>query len=1144
MKKRYVIVLASFLGSVWIGMGQGLDYFTSRNASHTGTVLITKLPLSVVNKTFYDPNLLSTAAPAIKVEGNLGTFPEIGNGNTSPQGTNNTLFSTQYIGASQTKSYRIKNIGDSSLEVVSVSIEGLHPDDFTITLHPETPIEPNEFSIFEIQFSPLVSGVRNALVSINTNAPQDNPYTFAIRGTGLCTASALTIYPTHGPVGSVVMINGSDFGNETTALINGKAMPVVVFDSHTIEVLVPDDAATGTITVINDIGCMGNVPFTVINHQIGGCEGTAALPDLFISEVTDATLGGLSYIELYNGTGKTVNLNDYSIAVYSNGSATASSTIQLNPYDLKNNATYVLAIGVAKNPTPSNSCSHHGGHGELANQKSSTSGINKKDNAHDAIRLLKSGGTIVVDQFGVYRDNSWMDATIITGDRGFNFRRLNTATVLPNPNFDLQDWNIIDWIGSGASSCDTNDYSDIGYYDYSGGASPVITRHPTAPSSSCTLMTTLTVSGQSGLAGNIPIYQWFYNAPNTADWMEISPTDPNYSGQQSDTLNILNTLNVEGFQYYVQVRELRNTCYTASQAVRITIDKTVWDGHQWHPKPPDHITIAIIGADYTTTKTTDSFTACALYISPGATLTIADNSYVEVITDVIVDALSPTNFGQIVVETKGAFVQRGDDYQAGTFTLHPMAEASVNKSTDIKQHWYDYTYWSSPVVNETVESVLSMASPNRRFYFNALNFEDTDGDNIDDNGDDWQPASGQMIPGVGYAATSNKSGVFPRVDTTTFYGAFNTGNIDVTIHTNSNPNDNDWNFIGNPYASAIDFKLVYQENPKVIEGVALLWSHASPPLADNPGNAVLNFSQNDYAIISVGSGNLAGGKDEIPLDFIPSGQGFFVIGAELGGLLTFKNAMRQADTSSNIQFFKPDPTVKPNKFWLNLTSDNGVFNQILVAYVDGATNAYDGMAYDVERHLSHGSGAYLYTEIPENPHKFAIQGKASASLSLEEEIPIGFNSSITQPTLYTLSIARLEGPFFDKNTVYLKDDALNITHNLSDSDYSFTSDKGDFNTRFTIVFKDQALSTENTIADQNKLVLVELPNEKLHISMTAPLTMTSIEIIDLLGRTLHHLAGHYTTTIVDLSHLNQAVYLVKIKLSNGRSIIKRRIKKY
>ncbi|MBA6152114.1 choice-of-anchor D domain-containing protein [Gelidibacter maritimus] len=1089
----------------------------------------------------YVSGVLNVMAPEIRVEANVHPFLEIVNGDMSPFSLRNTLFAAQYVGASQSKSYRILNLGNLDLSVPSVSIIGANPDDFTITVHPTATIFPGTFSILEIEFSPLAAGVRNAIVSIVNNDSDENPYTFAIRGTGLCITTSHMASPIHGPTGTIVTVTGTNFDGATSASMNGIVMATTLINSTSIEVTIPENAATGHIVVVNSIGCTSSIPFTIIDSQVGGCEGSAALSDLFISEVTDATVGGLSYIEIYNGTGVSVPLGEYSLGIYNNGSSDPTSTIPLQDVALANNSTYVVAIGAAANPTNSNSCPQDGGNGQFAALTSTLiSGINKKDNEHDVIRLLKSNGTEVVDEFGVYMDNTWMDATLITGDRGFNFRRLNTALLLPNPIFNLSDWNVIDWVGSGPSSCPTNDYSDIGHFDFSGGASPLVTLQPMAPSSSCVLNATLTVSGVEGVPGGHPLtYQWYYNAPGTANWVEIFATNLDYSGQQSDHLNILSTLDLDGYQYYVQIRENNATCYSASNAVRLKLNQTTWDGFTWNPSIPDQNTTAIINGNYTTSPTSGSFTACNLVVNSGFTLDITEDYYVEVITDVLVKGNSPTNFGDIFVDSNAAFIQRGDDANAGTFTLEIPASARVRKHTAEKQNWYDYTYWSSPVTNETVESVLSMASPSRRFYFEAANYEDTNGDDVDDNGDDWQLATGRMIPGVGYASTSNNSGTFPRIDTTTFNGEFNNGNISVTIHTNTIATDNDWNFIGNPYPSAIDYKLVHSQNSDVISGAAYLWSQASPPLASNPGNQVLNFNRNDYAIITVGSGNIAGGKDEMPSDFIPSGQGFFVIGIHDGGTLTFKNSMRMADATSNSQFFRNAPSDVPNKFWINLTSDNGIFNQILVAYVEGATDGVDGFAYDAERNRSTGLGAIIYTEITDSNKKYAIQGKAVSSLSSDEEVSIGFKTSITQPTLYSLSVAQLQGQFFDDNELFLKDNLLNIHHNLSVSDYHFTSETGEFNDRFVIVFKSQTLSISDYILDTNEVSIIERRNGHVEFSVGQNLNIKSVEIIDVMGRTLNYLKGSKATEIYDLNSLSQAAYIARVKLSNGQIISKR-----
>lgn len=256
--------------------------------------------------------------------------------------------------------------------------------------------------------------------------------------------------------------------------------------------------------------------------------------------------------------------------------------------------------------------------------------------------------------------------------------------------------------------------------------------------------------------------------------------------------------------------------------------------------------------------------------------------------------------------------------------------------------------------------------------------------------------------------------------------------------------------------------------------------------------------------------------------------------------------MRRADTSSNNQFFDPIDmsNTDPNKLWLNLTSDNGVFNQILVAYVNGATNDYDGWTFDAPRNLSSNLSAIIYTSIDTSNKKFAVQGKDINSLSLDEVIPVGFKSTIEEPTLYTFSIAQLEGNFVTNNTIYLVDYDMNVTHNLSNSDYSFTSEVGEFENRFEIVFNEDALSINEFNASISNLSIIELNSGKVQFKFThSNLEMSSIEIIDLLGRTIYNLKANSNTETYNLSNLSNATYIAKVKLSNGQTITKKAIKR-
>ncbi|SFC93945.1 lamin tail domain-containing protein [Algibacter pectinivorans] len=570
------------------------------------------------------------------------------------------------------------------------------------------------------------------------------------------------------------------------------------------------------------------------------------------------------------------------------------------------------------------------------------------------------------------------------------------------------------------------------------------------------------------------------------------------------------------------------------------ISTTIYTG-SWSSGPPDSLTKSVvISSDYTTT--TEDIVGCSLTVDAGAILTIANGTFAEIENDVTIN-------GTLVVETQGNFVQRDN---AGTFTNNGTSR--VNKTTATKAAWYYYTYWSSPVVGETTTNVFPDVDGDRRFWFNAVNFVDTNNDNIDDNADAWQYAlatngTDNMLPGVGYAVTEDRlfSNFAPGTGSASFEGEFNTGDIDTNISFNTTNRGTNWNFIGNPYPSAVDFEAFYAANAGVVDGTAYFWSQATPPSGANPGNEQSNFSRNDYAMYAAGSGGgVAGASEETPTQYIPSGQGFFIAG--LANMpATFTNAMRMADVTSNTQFFKNSSakqnTAKANRLWVNLTSDNGIFNQILVAYVDGATNGIDNGAYDAKRFLTPDFNTTLYSIIKGSNTKFAIQGKAINSLTEDEIINLGFATNIDVATLYTFSIAQLEGDFLGNNIIYLKDNLLNKVHNLSDSDYSFTSEVGEFNDRFEILFKaNTTLSIDNNTLDAKALKIVELNDN--HVQFTASKNITAVGIFDLLGRQLYQFSGNATTATYKLSQLNSgSIYIAKVELSSGAIITKKAVKK-
>ena len=610
-------------------------------------------------------------------------------------------------------------------------------------------------------------------------------------------------------------------------------------------------------------------------------------------------------------------------------------------------------------------------------------------------------------------------------------------------------------------------------------------------------------------------------------------------------IQIVFRLDAGGEDIAIDNIEIWGTAVSCSPAV-------TWDGAAWdNVTGPDINTAAIIDGNYDT-GTDGNLVACSLTINTGDRLTIDNASYVEVENDITVD-------GQLYIETQGSLVQNNN---GASFTDNSTNGVRLRK-TKTMQNALSYTYWSSPMSNETIQDALGVTPGDRRFRFDAASFVDTmteidntntfdpGPDDIDDDGDDWVLyTTGTMTAGVGYATTASEivgPGGYPSTESFDFFGAFNNGTVTVALVNNSGGAYNDWNLIGNPYPGAIDVDQFFSTNSGLVD-VVYLWDQATPPNGNTGGNENSNFSVDDYAIIN-GTGEIGarGDTGTRPVRYIASGQAFFVEALAAGNVV-FNNAMRV--TGNNTQFFKggngkaaKTSSSVSNKIWLNLGSDNGISNQILIGYVNGASKEVDATFYDAPRNLSPHVAAILYSNIENSDKKFAIQGKAPSDLNETEIISLGFKTTIDVATLYTISLADVQGNFLTSNTVYLKDNLLNKTHNLSASDYNFTSEVGEFNDRFEIAFSAQALSNDEFNLENGKLRIVELNDDLVQFTVPKESRIATVTIFDMLGRQLYNLKGANSSETYKLSKLDNTIFIAKVGLIDGTLITKKAIKK-
>lgn len=539
----------------------------------------------------------------------------------------------------------------------------------------------------------------------------------------------------------------------------------------------------------------------------------------------------------------------------------------------------------------------------------------------------------------------------------------------------------------------------------------------------------------------------------------------------------------------------------------------------WNNGFPDIYRDVIINSDYNTGILSD-IEACNLTINQGKTLEIESNQYGTIQSDVIVH-------GTLNVLQEGSLLMLDNDgliVNNGAITIHKT-------TTQLKQH--DYTYWSSPAKTASLETVFH-ASPQNSFYtFYTQNYSDLNEDGLDDDENAWVRASGGMIAGKGYTAMAPNTNPFIETQSVIFTGEVNNGFVHVPVYESAdlaNTTD-DFNLIGNPYPSGIDARLFlnHPDNENVIGGTIYLWTH------NTAANQSL-YSSDDYAAFTVGTGGIvAVSQGEIPTGTIASGQGFFVEAIQ-DGTLTFSNEMRTKTGNDN--FFKENtskkqPTENETKIWLNLYNDEGVFNQILIGFLEEATQAveqkFDGLRFD-------GNNFFSFYSIAENQN-LAIQG--TKPWQADAVIPLGYTSKIKNKITLKIGIDHLEGEIVDQE-VYLQDNLLHKLHNLKVEDYTFETElEGNFDDRFTLQFNQQVLNNTGFISRKNTLI-VKNEGDFICIATSENNDIDLVKIYDILGRKILVQNVHKREIRISKNTFHsKGMYILQVQLENNQVLIQK-----
>jgi hypothetical protein len=580
---------------------------------------------------------------------------------------------------------------------------------------------------------------------------------------------------------------------------------------------------------------------------------------------------------------------------------------------------------------------------------------------------------------------------------------------------------------------------------------------------------------------------------------------------------------------------------------------STWNGTTWNPQPPNNNRNAIIDGNYNELA---DFTCKSLTVNTGKSFTIrtghwvnvgeyGDNTAGDFINNGTVIVQSSADFwiyagklinnssaANFVIENGGGMIQ----YNSIMVNIGSITFKRNTKPVKLS----DFTYWSSPVNNQSYNILppAAIVSPEIFTYSNSsINYG---------WGNNLNPTNGTMIIGKGYiAAKRYANDTSPQViHTMNFIGVPNNGNISVplTSFIGNRPNvgylDGSMYLTGNPYASALDMNTFLTTNGA---SAVYLWTHNTILSSSIPGSEIYNYTPDDYAIYNGTAGVAASSpivdgtpnNTSVPTRYIGSGQGFFVKAPTLGSkTFNFNNSMRAyIPIATNTQFYKQeqDQPVEKNRIWLFLTNNFNITRYNAVGYVTGATNGFDHY-YDAS--IGDGRVAAIYSIL--NDNDLAIQGR-TLPFDVNDQIPLGYK--LPEGGSFQIGLNDVDGLFTDvSQPIYIQDNLLGITHNLRNSNYSFSVDAaGTVENRFVLKFVNTVLSNPDFVL--NNTVLYNKDNS---VIIKTNENINDVSVYDMLGREIYKIQNVGANSLV-INNLPQSVLIFKINV-NGVTVTKKHLK--
>lgn len=520
-----------------------------------------------------------------------------------------------------------------------------------------------------------------------------------------------------------------------------------------------------------------------------------------------------------------------------------------------------------------------------------------------------------------------------------------------------------------------------------------------------------------------------------------------------------------------------NRASTAIDDFNLTWDEassnsTTWDGTAWSNGTPDLTKEVILHA-----TPTESFSAKKLtverdmIIPAGITITVEN----EVVNQN--DVTFRFSHGAYLIQKNNSAVNVGP----------AMFDRS---STPIYR--LENLMWSSPVINQNIFEISPNTLTNRFARFLESTNDWTENVTAADNF-----KAGELISFRAPNNYNNYGEGDAQVFESSFRGQLFNGEVTIPVTKASKGN----NAVGNPYASPLSLDALIAANTSVGVNSVYVWTHSKP---------IVNgaYQGSNWAIYNGTGWN----DNSVTSQNIDIAQGFIVKVANAGNLV-LNNAMR---TSANGPVYYKE---QKDRYWLSLSNNQGKINSSLIGYVNGSTNKFD-QNFDAQPFDNNNEGLYSVL----NNDLFVIQGRGD--FNNEDSFDLTFN--VKKAGTYQINLEQFEGVFENQN-IYLVDKKLDKAFNLNElKSYSFDTEAGEINDRFSINYQNKTLSTN----DLSKKGLVVYAQNK-QITISSKESIKSIKLVDISGRQLQNIQNINTKNYVINLNVNPQVVVVVVENTNG-----------